>query len=204
MFTGIVEEVGRITELARVAEGAKFVVSAPKLGKNLRRGDSVAVNGVCQTVTGVLRDRINFTAVGETLKKTTLGRLTPGAAVNLEAAATPETRLGGHFVQGHVDGVGVIEAFDRIGQDKMLTVRLPEAVRGLVVDKGSIAVDGVSLTVVALRGEDRITITVIPYTVEHTIAANYRVGTEVNIEADVIGKYVMAYLSRLHLGKLPG
>lgn len=202
MFTGIVQTIGRIESLEPTGKGHVFSLSAPGLASRLRAGDSVAVNGVCQTVESVAGDRFVFTAVGETLRRTTLGSTVPGSAVNLECAATMETALGGHLVQGHVDGVGTVRSFEQEGQDRILSVEVPREVFDLVVDKGSIAIDGVSLTVV--RGEETgsanvVTITIVPFTLEHTIASGYQPGTTVNIETDIVGKYVMKYLSKINV-----
>jgi riboflavin synthase len=123
--------------------------------------------------------------------------LRAGTRVNLEPSATPDTALGGHIVQGHVDGVGRVVSFEHAGQDRLLTVELPEEVYRVVVDKGSVAVDGVSLTVVKRLDAKRITITIIPFTLEHTVIGSYRAGRRVNLEADVIGKYVLEYVRRL-------
>jgi riboflavin synthase len=141
--------------------------------------------------------RFDVTSVGETLARSTMGSLRAGSRVNLETSATPETALGGHIVQGHVDGVGRVVSFETRGQDRLLTLELPDAVHAIVVDKGSIAVDGVSLTVVERLPASKITITVIPFTLEHTIFDAYRSGDRVNLEADVIGKYVLEYVRRL-------
>ncbi|MFQ5510746.1 MAG: riboflavin synthase [Candidatus Krumholzibacteriia bacterium] len=197
MFTGIVQEIGVVANRQDVAAGVAFVIAAPSVSGRLGVGDSVAVNGVCQTVETVDGEGFGFTAVGETLRRTTLDSLEGTARVNLEAAATPLTALGGHLVQGHVDGVGEVESFATEGKDKLLTVRLPERVWELAVDKGSIAIDGVSLTVVVPKADNLITVTIVPFTLENTIIGDYGSGTRVNVEADIIGKYVMEYLRRI-------
>lgn len=197
MFTGIVETTGTVDRRSDRRPGTTFTVSAPVLKGRLSSGDSVAINGVCQTVESVSGEHFSFTAVGETLRRTTFDSMVTGAQVNLEVAATPETALGGHLVQGHVDGVGTVESFEEVGKDKLLTLRLPKEVGAYVVSKGSIAVDGVSLTIVETRPEDTITVTIIPFTIEKTIIKHYRRGTKVNVESDIVAKYVREYVSQI-------
>jgi riboflavin synthase len=182
MFTGIIQSIGTIRAARRAAGGMSFRVDAPGFVERLSPGDSIDVNGACQTVDAV--------------KRTTLGRLSVGDRVNLEAAATLETPLGGHMVQGHVDGVGRVESFVKTGQDWILSIRIPDELTHLVVPKGSIAIDGVSLTVMEVPARNVIKITIVPFTVEHTIICAYRSGTLVNVETDIIGKYVISYLER--------
>jgi riboflavin synthase len=196
MFTGIIETVGMIRNRRRVADGVSFAVSGPGLWAGVSPGDSVAVNGVCQTVERSARGEIVFTAVGETLKRTTLDSLRVGARVNLETAAKAESLLGGHIVQGHVDAVGSVRSFGRVGKDWILKVRVPGDLADLVVPKGSIAIDGVSLTVVQCARGGLVAVTIVPYTFEHTVVGGYRSGTKVNVETDVIGKYVSRYVER--------
>jgi riboflavin synthase len=178
-----------------------FDIRASDFAVSIRPGDSVAVNGVCLTAERCDAEGFAATAVGETLRRTTLGGARAGGRVNLEQAATPDTALGGHLVQGHVDGVGRVKSFARAGAkaggDRLLAVELPEDVYGYVVTKGSIAIDGISLTVVDRKPGRIITITVVPFTMEHTIADSYSPGTTVNVEADIIGKYVKQYLQRI-------
>ena len=200
MFTGIIQDIGRIGERQATREGTTFTISAPRVATRVAPGDSVAVNGVCQTVESVAGERVSFTAVGETLACTTLDELKEHDVVNLECAATPESALGGHMVQGHIDGVAVVTSFERQGNDRLLAIKLPNDIFGLVVRKGSIAIDGVSLTVVDMEPDNVITITIIPYTLGHTIMRNYEAGTKVNVEADIVGKYVMQYLARMGAG----
>jgi len=188
LFTGIVEEVGWVSSLRRRREGLQIVVAAKVVSEALRPGDSLSVNGVCQTVEEVEKGQVSFTAVPETLRSTTLGKLRRGQRVNLERALALGSPLGGHIVQGHVDGVGRVVALKSQGQERMLTVRLPRGLGRGVVPKGSIAIDGVSLTVASLRG-DLVSVALVPYTLEHTTAGSYRPGTEVNVELDVLGKY---------------
>jgi riboflavin synthase len=204
MFTGIIEQTGTVESRTETPEGVTFAVSVSGMERRLAPGDSIAVSGVCQTVESVAGDTFRFTSVGETLRKTTLGSMQPPHEVNLEWAATPETALSGHLVQGHVDGVGRVEAFEEVSgadetgkelTDRLLTIELPTEILSYVVKKGSIAIDGVSLTVVAVKPDNRITITIIPYTLDKTIVRHYRGGTLVNVEADIIGKYVRHYMT---------
>jgi riboflavin synthase len=197
VFTGIVETTGTIESGRRTADGKSFTVKAGEISARLKPGDSVAVNGVCLTVERCDAGRFTATAVGETLDRTTLGKLYSGNRVNLELAATPETALGGHIVQGHVDGVGRIRSFERSGSDRLLTIEVTKEVYDYVVPKGSVAIDGVSLTIVELKPGYQMTITIVPFTLEHTIADSYRPGVEVNVEVDIIGKYVKEYLARM-------
>jgi len=205
VFTGIVEMIGEIEGARRGVAGTVFAVraGAERFASSLKPGDSVAVNGVCLTVERTGPEHFEATAVGETLTRTTLGRARAGDRVNLERAATPTTALGGHIVQGHVDGVGRVQSFARNGLDRLLTVKLPADVYDYVVPKGAIAIDGVSLTVIERQPALRVTITMVPFTLERTIAAFYRSGTEVNVEVDVIGKYVRDYLTRMQQAARP-
>jgi riboflavin synthase alpha subunit len=196
MFTGIVEHTGTVKRVVKGAAGVTFTVECPGLAGTLAAGDSVSVNGVCQTVEAPSGAAFTFTAVGETLKSTTLGSILHGRLVNLERAATLTSALGGHLVQGHVDGVGTVQSFVRRNQDWILSVRVTSGIAKMVVPKGSIAIDGMSLTVVAVEHRSVVTATIIPFTREHTIVGHYRAGTKVNIEVDIIGKYVLAYMDR--------
>jgi riboflavin synthase len=201
VFTGIIETIGSVESARRTTNGTAFTIRAEGFSDTIRPGDSVAVNGVCLTAERCDEGGFSATAVGETLRLTTLGAARPGYRVNLELAATPNTALGGHLVQGHVDGIGRVKSFARIGgksgSDRLLSVELPENVYEYVVPKGSVAVDGVSLTVVDRKPGRVITITIVPFTIERTITGSYGPGTSVNVEADIIGKYVKEYLERL-------
>jgi riboflavin synthase len=189
MFTGIVRKLGKVKSRRRSSAGLSMTVAGIGAALGVAPGDSVAVNGVCQTVERVMGEEISFTAVGETLARTTLGSLAPGSRVNLETAARADTLLGGHIVQGHADGVGTVRSFTRVGKDWLLKVSLPREMWSSVVPKGSIAIDGVSLTVIDITSAGIVSVTVIPFTREHTVSGSYRSGTRVNIETDIIGKY---------------
>jgi riboflavin synthase len=199
VFTGIVESVGRVFAVEPEGDLVALGVEAPAICDGLRIGDSVAVNGGCLTVTGIEGGRLRFEAVRETLQRTALGDLREGSRVNLERALRADGRLDGHIVQGHVDGVGRVRELARDGDDVRLYLDCEAELAGWLVEKGSVAVDGVSLTVVGVEptGFD---VALIPHTLEATTLGALRPGDRVNLEADVLGKYVKRYLERL----LPG
>ncbi|GAA4686778.1 riboflavin synthase [Phytohabitans rumicis] len=184
MFTGIVEELGEFVGLMWHGDGGVVTVRGPLVTSDARPGDSIAVNGVCLTVVSVAGDRFTVDVVKETLDRSSLGGLSAGDPVNLERAATPATRLGGHLVQGHVDGVGTI-----LEGAPELSVALPPGMSRYVVEKGSITVDGVSLTVVSVT-DRAFSVSLIPTTLELTTLGHKGVGDLVNLEVDVIAKYV--------------
>lgn len=184
MFTGIVQELGRVVSVAP----ARLSVSATLLA-DCALGDSVAVNGVCLTVTERVGDVVTMDVMGETLRRTSLGSLAAGDPVNLELAVTPDTRLGGHLVQGHVDGVGTLTGRESTPQWDVVTVALPDGLARYVVEKGSICLHGVSLTVVAIAGDD-VTVSLIPETLRRTTWGTAPLGSAVNVEVDVLAKYV--------------
>jgi riboflavin synthase len=190
MFTGIVEELGEVVRLVDTgAHAALVTVRGPVVTADARHGDSIAVNGVCLTVVGVEDDVFTADVMGETLRRSSLGALRPGDPVNLERAATLGTRLGGHLVQGHVDGVGEIAGREPAEQWETVRFGLPAQVARYVVEKGSITVDGVSLTVAEV-GEDWFSVGLIPTTLKLTTLGHKSVGDPVNLEVDVIAKYV--------------
>jgi riboflavin synthase alpha subunit len=196
VFTGIVETMGRVVELARGAELASLVIEAPGVVEGVKLGDSIAVNGCCLTVTAIAGPRLTFQAVAETLARTNLGDLAQGSAVNLERALRADQRLDGHIVQGHVDATGRVRGIERRGEDVRLYVDCDAAFAELLVDKGSVAIDGVSLTVVAPEHAG-FHVALIPHTLEATTLGRRRPGERVNLEADVLGKYVKRYLERV-------
>jgi riboflavin synthase alpha subunit len=188
VFTGIVRERGRIVAAESDGAGVRLRIEAAETAGAVAPGDSVAVAGCCLTVTSADGGALEFDAVPETVARTTLGGLEPGAEVNVEPALRAGEPLGGHFVQGHVDGRGRVAALDREGDGARLRLELaPEFLR-YCVEKGSIALDGVSLTVAALR-EDGIELALVPFTLEHTTLAALRPGDEVNVEVDLLAKY---------------
>ncbi|QRO87390.1 riboflavin synthase [Kytococcus sedentarius] len=196
MFTGIIEELGRIEAIEPAGDDVRLTVHGPLVTSDASRGDSIAVNGVCLTVTdlgeaGDSASPVTFTAdvMPETLTHSSLGALTPGSLVNLERAVRVDARLGGHIVQGHVDGVGTIA--DRTPGDRWEVVRvsIPVALARYVVNKGSITLDGVSLTVSGV-GTDWLEVSLIPETLARTTLGTAAVGSPVNVEVDVLAKYV--------------
>jgi riboflavin synthase len=194
MFTGIIEELGRVRSLEKRGEGVRIRVEARVVAEGTREGDSIAVNGVCLTALGV--EEGSFAADGsrETLQRSTLGSLRAGSFVNLERAVTPATRLGGHIVQGHVDARGRFLAAESHGGSWTVRVGYPREIARYLVFKGSVAVEGISLTVAALA-EEHFEIAVIPKTWAVTNLSHLRPGDEVNLEADIIAKYVERILS---------
>lgn len=196
MFTGIVEELGEVIERKDLADSARMVIRGPVVTSDARHGDSIAVNGVCLTVVDVLPDGV-FTAdvMGETLNRSSLRGLRAGSAVNLERAAAVDSRLGGHIVQGHVDGTGHVIGRTPSEHWEVVRIALPMSLSRYVVEKGSITVDGVSLTVSSL-GHDWFEVSLIPTTLGLTTLGHADVGTQVNLEVDVIAKYVERLMSR--------
>ena len=188
MFTGLVEEVGRVSSL-REGEMLRLSISADRVTGDTTAGDSISVNGACLTVGEVGEGTLTFFAMPETLRRTALGTLREGSAVNLERAMASGDRFGGHIVQGHVDGVGEVLGVRPEGEAEIWEFRAPEAVLRYCVQKGSICVDGISLTVVSV-GEGSFTVSVLPQTRANTNLGGLREGSRVNLEADVIGKYV--------------
>ena len=189
MFTGLIETVGHVSGLASVPSGFRLRVRT-SLAAELALGESVAVNGVCLTVIGVEGEEL-LTDIGpETARVTTLGSLRTGQAVNLERSLRAGDRLGGHFVQGHVDGVGIIQGLRQDGDAHWLTISFPTGLAPFVISKGSIAVDGISLTVATLH-ERQMDVMIIPFTWTHTNLSSLRVGDQVNLECDMLGKYVI-------------
>ena len=189
MFTGIVEEIGKVAEVERREGATRLRLSGTRALEGTGIGDSVAVNGVCLTV--VERDASSFAveAVPETLRLTNLGELEPGSPVNLERAVGPDRFMGGHYVQGHVDGTGTIVSIAPDGEAFEYRFRIPPELMRYVVPKGYVAVDGASLTVVGV-GEDWFTVTLVPHTQQSVVMGRAKPGYTVNVEVDVLGKYV--------------
>jgi riboflavin synthase len=188
MFTGLVEVVGELVERTPTGGGYRLTIATP-LSRELALGDSLAVNGVCLTVVIAGQNEIAADVGPETVRVTTLGTLSTGAPVNLERPLRADGRVGGHFVQGHVDGVGRVESLRAEADFHWLTVSFPRRLAPLMVHKGSIAVDGISLTLAEL-GSDRFEIQIVPYTMQHTNLARVSVRDPVNLECDMVGKYV--------------
>ena len=194
MFTGIIQHVGRVKSLRRLGDTARLEALAPGLSAELRPGDSVAVNGACLTVTGRKGEAFQADLSRETLERSNLGNLSSGDSINLELPLLPTERLGGHFVQGHVDAVARVVRIETQKAFALFRFSLPPGMRAYVVEKGSIAVDGISLTVSGL-GKDFFEVAIIPHTLEHTNLSRRSPGDRVNLECDILAKYVEAALS---------
>jgi riboflavin synthase len=190
VFTGLVEEVGTVRQVRPMGSGVEIVVAAAAVLEGMREGDSIAVDGVCQTVTSLEGDTFTVQAVATTLGRTTLGGFEPDRRVNLERAAALGTRLGGHLVQGHVDGVGTVQAVEPRGELVLIDFTLPDDVAAVTVLHGSITLNGISLTVNALPASGICQVSIVPFTWEHTAVRELRPGDSVNLEGDLIGKYV--------------
>lgn len=193
MFTGIVEERGEIVELTELADSARLIIRGPKVTSDAGYGDSIAVNGVCLTVTDLTDGRFTVDVMAETLARSSLAGLGPGSTVNLERAMAAGGRFGGHIVQGHVDGVGTIDRITPSEHWTVVRIALPAGLARYVVEKGSITVDGISLTVSAVGGDhgaEWFEISLIPTTLSETTLGEAAVGDPVNLEVDVIAKYV--------------
>lgn len=194
MFTGIIEELGSVRSIEERGENARLVISARVVTVGTSHGDSIAVNGVCLTALDIHDDSFAADVSRETLQRSTLGSLRPGTPINLERAVTPATRLGGHIVQGHVDARGQFLAVQDHGDSWTLRIGFPPEVARYLVFKGSVAVEGISLTIANL-GEDYFEIAIIPKTWEVTNLSHLKPGDGVNLEVDVIGKYVERLLA---------
>ena len=191
MFTGIVEELGTVREAA----ANRLVIAAATVLADTRLGDSLAVNGADLTVVELTDDTFAVDLSAETLARTSLGSLKAGDPVDLERALTPASRMGGHVVQGHVDGVGTVASFDGTPAERVLSVDVPGELARYIVEKGFVAVDGISLTVTEV-GDTAFSAAVIPYTFDHTVLRFRRVGDPVNIEVDILAKYVERLLPK--------
>ena len=190
MFTGIVEEVGQVASLSDY----RLVIQAETVLEDVHMGDSISVNGACLTVVEFGSDSFAVDLAPETLRRTSLGQVGPGSAVNLERALAAHDRMGGHIVQGHVDGTGDITAITPEADCFILEIETPASLTPYIVEKGFIAVDGISLTVVQ-SSEPRFTISLIPFTMQHTNLREREVGDKVNLEADILAKYVESLLA---------
>jgi len=193
VFTGLVEELGTVESVESGAERRRFWIAAREVPGGARIGDSIACSGCCLTAVAVEADRFAVEAVPETLRRTTLGEWQAGARVNLERSLRLGDRLGGHLVQGHVDGVGQVLASEPEGDGRRVRLELPAGLRRFVALKGSLAVDGVSLTVAALT-DSGCEIAYIPHTLARTTAGDYRAGTRVNLEVDLLARYLARLL----------
>jgi len=194
MFTGLVEAMGAVVSLEEKGEQARLCIAIP-FSPELTLGDSVAVNGCCLTVAEISEADIAFDVLAQTLRVKSLGKLAVGSVVNLERALRVGDRLGGHFVQGHVDGTGVILSLEENGQDHVVEVSLTAEIQRLCVGKGSIAIDGISLTIAELKGASAV-FWITPHTFSHTNLRDAKAGDTVNLEADMLAKHVAALMGK--------
>ncbi len=189
MFTGLISEIGEIQKIVTNKEGKIFTIRSQKLMPEIKIHDSIATNGVCLTATETGKNEFSVQAVHTTLKKTTLNSLKLNDRVNLELALRLSDRLGGHLVQGHVNGVGMIHSLQKIGKNYEVWLKVPNLLMKYMVLEGSVTIDGISLTIADVKAQ-KIMVTVIPYTLEHTTLKFKKVGEKVNLEADCLMKYV--------------
>ena len=209
MFSGIIRDMGIVTGKTKIQEGYRFRIKSKKIAKDVKAADSVAVNGVCHTITKKRGDEFEFVTMHETLKKTNLGKLNVKDKVNLESSLRMNDEIGGHFVFGHIDDTGIISSVKQIKSDRKSSeesdnweywIKLPKKYSQFVIYVGSIAVDGVSLTVAEVKPVKgnyfEIKVAIIPYTFNNTLFKRYRAGERVNIEFDFLGKYVQRILSQ--------
>jgi riboflavin synthase len=197
MFTGIIERVGRVSAVSELENGRKVTIDAGAgYLDGVAVGDSIAVDGVCLTATSIAGTCFTVEVIGTTLSRTTCHRLAGGRSVNLERALPLGGRLGGHLVQGHVDGIGTVRSIGRVGDHVLLAVRMPGDVADVTVLHGSIAIHGVSLTVNALLDDDTAEVALIPHTWDNTNLRDLVTGDEVNLEGDMLGRFVVNYLRR--------
>ncbi len=193
MFTGLVEEVGQIRRCQNRGDGLSLTIQASFILSDIAEGVSIAIDGVCLTVEHFTDDDFSVQAVGETVSRSTLGHKSVGHAVNLERAMPASGRFGGHFVQGHVDGVASIESIEKREPGYWLTVTAPEDIVKFIVEKGSITIDGLSLTVAAIDGA-KIAVAIIPHTWSATTLQHKKVGDKINVEVDILAKYIYNFL----------
>ena len=195
MFTGIIEELGTVIKLDQQGVSARITIEADKVLENTKLGDSIAVNGVCLTVTDLGKSKFCADVIAETLRRSSLGVLKKGSKVNLERAMAADGRFGGHMVSGHIDGTGEIAKISPEGTAVWYTIEAPESILDGIVEKGSIAIDGISLTVAAVTEHD-FSVSIIPHTGANTTLSLKKQGDIVNLENDVVGKYVQKFLSK--------
>ncbi|MCL2861252.1 MAG: riboflavin synthase [Firmicutes bacterium] len=195
MFTGIIEEVGIVNRLTKNSKEATLVLEVFLVHVDTKIGDSIAVNGVCLTVTKIENNLLTFFVMNETIEKTSLKYLKTSLKVNLERALLPTTRLGGHIVSGHVDGIGTISNIEKAGDSKIYSIRVEPLMLRYIIKKGSVAIDGISLTVTEIY-DTMFKVGIIPHTQTATNLFDKRVGDTVNIECDMIGKYVEKFMNK--------
>lgn len=195
MFTGIIIEMGEVLSLTKKAAGGSIAVRSDIVSSDASIGDSISINGVCLTVIEKKGSVLSFDISEETMDSTNLGKLQKGQKVNLEPSLRPDGKIGGHFVTGHVDGVGTIRSKNKIGDAFKIVISAPEKITGLLVEKGSVAVDGISLTVVDISDRE-FSVVIIPHTANVTTMGFKGPGDTVNLEADIIGKYIARFLKK--------
>lgn len=189
MFTGIVEEIGEIKSIKKGSKSSVLTIKASKVLEDTAIGDSIMTNGVCLTVTDMSAGEFKADVMAETLNRTALNSLTQGSRLNLERALNLQTRLGGHMVSGHIDGTGIIKNFRKDDNAVWVTIETEEKLLRYIIEKGSIAIDGISLTVATVSDKD-FQVSIIPHTADETTLLSHKVGDQVNLEVDLIGKYV--------------
>lgn len=194
MFTGIVEEIGKIVRVEKGAKSSRLTVSGDKIFSDLKLGDSVATNGVCLTVTSFSKGIFTADVMNETLKRSNLGELRQGSMVNLERAMIANGRFGGHIVSGHIDGTGVITKIEQDDIAVWYTIRADRKIMKYIIEKGSVAIDGISLTIAKVTDND-FAVSLIPHTAKETVLGYKKTGDTVNLENDVVGKYIEHFLS---------
>ncbi len=200
MFTGIIEEMGKISSIKKGSHSAVLSITANKILADIHIGDSIAVNGICLTVTSFNKQGFSADVMHETINRTSLSNLGVGCFVNLERAMPVSGRFGGHIVSGHIDGTGEITYIQRDDNAILYTIKADSKIIRYIVEKGSITIDGISLTVVSCK-DDKFTISAIPHTVDVTILKYLNVGDKVNLEVDIVGKYVEHFLSDIPKGR---
>jgi len=193
MFTGIIEAVGKVIKINKSTKNRsafQMTVDLGKYAKGLKIGQSVALNGVCLSVTKIVKKKCNFEMIDETIKKTDLGNLIPGAEVNIERSVKAGDRMEGHFVLGHIDGVGIIKKIEKKPKEVKIWFEVPKNLSKFIVKKGSIAIDGISLTVVDIK-KNQASVCMIPHTMKVTNFHSKKIGDKLNIETDILGKYIL-------------
>lgn len=193
MFTGIIEDIGAVKSVKMGSQSMELTIQSEKIVEDVHLGDSIAVNGVCLTVTSFTKQSFTVDVMPETVKASSIKLLKPGSPVNLERAMSPQGRFGGHFVAGHIDGTGTIVKKEHKENAVYFTIELEEGLSRYCIPKGSVAIDGTSLTIFAIEG-DLLTVSLIPLTFQDTIIGQKGVGEIVNIETDMLGKYIVQYL----------
>lgn len=193
MFTGLIKDIGTIKSVRVNSEGREFIIDSPKLSSDIKIDDSIATNGVCLTATEIKATCFKVQAVHVTLEKTTIGKLKQGDKVNLELALRPMDRMGGHFVQGHVNGVGKVTHINSRGKNYEVTLQAPKDLYRYMITEGSIAIEGISLTIAKLTSQN-FSVSIIPHTWESTILHTKKVGDSINIEVDMMAKYLENFI----------